>query len=140
MDRDVQQIFLFESGLIGLLGGVFGLILAWVGSGIINQVVCQESVASIGYPGEEVISLLELCSPIVRHPVMVAVVWPVSRDFVHIGFALWAKTHPTLLQGSRKMVGGAAATVGQSDGQTECGYGLHVVIAGRGGRGAASSR
>lgn len=38
-DGDVQKIFLFESGMIGLLGGVFGLALAWVVSFIINQVV-----------------------------------------------------------------------------------------------------
>jgi putative ABC transport system permease protein len=38
-DSDVQKIFLFESGMIGLLGGVFGLALARVVSFIINQVV-----------------------------------------------------------------------------------------------------
>jgi putative ABC transport system permease protein len=38
-DGDVQKIFLFESGMIGLLGGVFGLALAWVVSFIINQVI-----------------------------------------------------------------------------------------------------
>jgi putative ABC transport system permease protein len=36
---DVQKIFLFESGMIGFLGGVFGLALAWVVSFVINQVV-----------------------------------------------------------------------------------------------------
>lgn len=38
-DGDVQKIFLFESGMIGLLGGIFGLLLAWVVSFIINQVI-----------------------------------------------------------------------------------------------------
>ncbi len=38
-DGDVQKIFLFESGMIGLLGGLFGLALAWVVSFIINQVI-----------------------------------------------------------------------------------------------------
>jgi len=38
-DGDVQRIFLFESGTIGLLGGLFGLILGWVVSMIINEVV-----------------------------------------------------------------------------------------------------
>lgn len=38
-DGDVQRIFFYESGMIGLLGGVFGLGLAWVVSFIINQVV-----------------------------------------------------------------------------------------------------
>ncbi|UCD49963.1 MAG: ABC transporter permease [Phycisphaerales bacterium] len=38
-DGDVQKIFLFESGMIGLLGGVFGLLLAKVVSFVINEVV-----------------------------------------------------------------------------------------------------
>jgi putative ABC transport system permease protein len=38
-DGDVQKIFFFESGMIGLLGGVFGLLLARVVSFIINQVI-----------------------------------------------------------------------------------------------------
>jgi len=36
---DVQRIFLCESGMIGLLGGMFGLGLAGIVSFIINQVV-----------------------------------------------------------------------------------------------------
>ena len=38
-DGDVQKIFLVESGMIGLLGGLFGLALARVVSFVINQVV-----------------------------------------------------------------------------------------------------
>jgi len=38
-DGDVQKIFLFESGAIGFLGGVFGLVLGWVVSAVINLVV-----------------------------------------------------------------------------------------------------
>jgi putative ABC transport system permease protein len=38
-DGDVQRIFFFESGMIGLLGGIFGLALGWVVSFIINEVV-----------------------------------------------------------------------------------------------------
>jgi len=38
-DGDVQKIFLFESGVIGFLGGVFGLALAWAVSGVINMVI-----------------------------------------------------------------------------------------------------
>lgn len=52
-DGDVQKIFLFESGMIGLLGGVFGLALAWVVSFVINQVVngftAREGVPFIQY-------------------------------------------------------------------------------------------
>ncbi|MBN1359759.1 MAG: ABC transporter permease [Sedimentisphaerales bacterium] len=36
---DVQRIFFYESGMIGLLGGVFGLLLARVVSFVINQVI-----------------------------------------------------------------------------------------------------
>jgi len=38
-DRDVKKIFLFESGVIGFLGGIFGLFLGWMVSMVINQVV-----------------------------------------------------------------------------------------------------
>jgi putative ABC transport system permease protein len=38
-DGDVERIFLFESGTIGLLGGSFGLGLGWVVSMVINQVI-----------------------------------------------------------------------------------------------------
>jgi putative ABC transport system permease protein len=38
-DGDVQRVFLFESGSIGLLGGFFGLCLGWVVSMIINGVI-----------------------------------------------------------------------------------------------------
>jgi putative ABC transport system permease protein len=38
-DGDVQRIFLFESGAIGLLGGLFGLALGWAVSAIINEIV-----------------------------------------------------------------------------------------------------
>jgi putative ABC transport system permease protein len=38
-DGDVQRIFLFESGAIGLLGGLFGLALARAVSLVINEVV-----------------------------------------------------------------------------------------------------
>jgi putative ABC transport system permease protein len=38
-DGDVQRIFLFESGAIGLLGGTIGLGLGWVVSTVINAVI-----------------------------------------------------------------------------------------------------
>jgi putative ABC transport system permease protein len=38
-DGDVQKIFLVESGVIGFLGGLFGLALGWIVSFVINQVV-----------------------------------------------------------------------------------------------------
>ncbi len=37
-DKDVKKIFFFESGMIGFLGGIFGLALGWVVSMLINQV------------------------------------------------------------------------------------------------------
>mgnify|MGYP001600582822 CR=1 FL=1 len=38
-DGDVQRIFLFEAGMIGLLGGLFGLALGWGVSQVINEVI-----------------------------------------------------------------------------------------------------
>ena len=38
-DRDIRRIFFFESSVIGFLGGVFGLALGWLVSGIINRIV-----------------------------------------------------------------------------------------------------
>jgi putative ABC transport system permease protein len=38
-DRDIQKIFFFETSLIGLLGGLFGLALGWLVSILINQIV-----------------------------------------------------------------------------------------------------
>jgi putative ABC transport system permease protein len=38
-DSDVKKIFFFEAGVIGFLGGVFGLALGWVVSAIINQII-----------------------------------------------------------------------------------------------------
>ncbi len=38
-DRDIRRIFFFESSVIGFVGGVFGLGLGWLVSGIINRIV-----------------------------------------------------------------------------------------------------
>jgi len=38
-DGDVQRVFLFEAGMIGLMGGLGGLVLGWLVSTLINQVV-----------------------------------------------------------------------------------------------------
>jgi putative ABC transport system permease protein len=38
-DGDVQRVFLFEAGMIGLMGGLFGLLLGWGVSCIINEVI-----------------------------------------------------------------------------------------------------
>jgi len=38
-NRDVKGIFFFESGVIGFLGGVFGLALGWFASLVINQII-----------------------------------------------------------------------------------------------------
>jgi putative ABC transport system permease protein len=37
-NKDVKKIFLFESGVIGFMGGVFGLALGWIVSIIINAI------------------------------------------------------------------------------------------------------
>ena len=38
-DGDVERVFLFEAGMIGLLGGLLGLALGWVVSFVINEVI-----------------------------------------------------------------------------------------------------
>ena len=38
-NRDVKKIFFFESGVIGFMGGVFGLALGWIVGEIINLVI-----------------------------------------------------------------------------------------------------
>ena len=38
-DNDVKKIFFFESGVIGFMGGVFGLALGWIVSSIINLII-----------------------------------------------------------------------------------------------------
>jgi putative ABC transport system permease protein len=38
-DKDVKKIFFFESGVIGFMGGVFGLALGWSVSRIINLII-----------------------------------------------------------------------------------------------------
>jgi putative ABC transport system permease protein len=52
-NRDIQRIFVFESSLIGLLGGISGLVLGWVVSRIINQVanyfLAQQGIPQIEY-------------------------------------------------------------------------------------------
>lgn len=52
-DGDIKKIFFFESTAIGLLGGLFGLALGWVTSGIINRVVnyflAKQGVPFINY-------------------------------------------------------------------------------------------
>ena len=48
-DRDVKKIFLFESGVIGFLGGVFGLALGWGVSLPINH-VANHFLADQGVP------------------------------------------------------------------------------------------
>ena len=48
-DKDVKKIFFFESGMIGFLGGVFGLALGWLVSTVINQ-VANHFLAKQGVP------------------------------------------------------------------------------------------
>jgi len=38
-NKDVKKIFFFESGVIGFMGGIFGLALGWVVSMIINLII-----------------------------------------------------------------------------------------------------
>ncbi len=38
-DRDVRKIFFFEAGVIGFMGGVFGLALGWIVSLLVNLII-----------------------------------------------------------------------------------------------------
>jgi putative ABC transport system permease protein len=38
-DKDVKKIFFFESGVIGFMGGVFGLALGWSVGRVINLII-----------------------------------------------------------------------------------------------------
>jgi len=38
-NKDVKKIFFFESGVIGFMGGIFGLALGWIVSVIINLII-----------------------------------------------------------------------------------------------------
>ncbi len=52
-DGDIKRIFFFESGVIGLLGGVAGCVLGWAVSMLINRVVnfylARQGVPTIDY-------------------------------------------------------------------------------------------
>jgi putative ABC transport system permease protein len=52
-DKDVKKIFFFESGVIGFLGGVFGLALGWIVGNIINLIInsvaMQQGVPHVSY-------------------------------------------------------------------------------------------
>jgi putative ABC transport system permease protein len=52
-DRDVKKIFFFEAGVIGFMGGVFGLALGWIVSLLINLIINgfagREGVPYINY-------------------------------------------------------------------------------------------
>jgi putative ABC transport system permease protein len=52
-DADVQKIFMFEAGTIGFFGGVFGLMLGWAVSSIINIVIntltSRQGVPTVDY-------------------------------------------------------------------------------------------
>lgn len=52
-DKDVKKIFFFESGVIGFLGGIFGLALGWVVGLVINEVanffLARQGVPYVGY-------------------------------------------------------------------------------------------
>jgi ABC-type antimicrobial peptide transport system permease subunit len=52
-NSDVKKIFLFEAGLIGFLGGVFGLVLGWcvsmVANFIANQILARQGAPHMSY-------------------------------------------------------------------------------------------
>jgi putative ABC transport system permease protein len=52
-DGDIKKIFFFESSVIGFFGGIFGLALGWLVSGLINRIInyflAKQSVPFIDY-------------------------------------------------------------------------------------------
>jgi len=38
-NKDIKKVFFFETSVIGFLGGIFGLLLGWIVSGLINRIV-----------------------------------------------------------------------------------------------------
>jgi putative ABC transport system permease protein len=81
-DGDVQRIFLFESGAIGLLGGLFGLGLGWAVSMVINAIV-NTLMARQGVPHMEYFSFpWWLCLGAIAFSILVSLiagVYPTRR-------------------------------------------------------------
>jgi len=52
-NKDIKKVFFFETSLIGFLGGIFGLLLGWFVSGLINRVVnyflSKQNIPHINY-------------------------------------------------------------------------------------------
>jgi len=71
-DKDVKKIFFFESGMIGFLGGIFGLALGWFVSTVINQ-VANHFLAKQGVPYVNYFSFpLWLCLRAVAFSILVS--------------------------------------------------------------------
>ncbi len=71
-DRDIKKIFFFESGMIGFLGGVFGLVLGWVVSMVINE-VANYFMAKEGAPYVRFFSFpLWLCLGVVAFSIFIS--------------------------------------------------------------------
>jgi putative ABC transport system permease protein len=81
-DGDVQRIFLFESGVIGLLGGSIGLGLGWAVSMVINEVI-NTLMARQGAPRMEYFSFpWWLCLGAIAFSILVSLiagVYPTRR-------------------------------------------------------------
>jgi len=71
-DRDIKKIFFFESGMIGFLGGIFGLALGWFVSTVINQ-IANHFLAKQGVPYVNYFSFpLWLCLGAVAFSILVS--------------------------------------------------------------------
>ncbi len=71
-DKDVKKIFFFESGMIGFLGGIFGLALGWLVSTVINQ-IANHFLAKQGVPYVNYFSFpLWLCLGAVAFSILVS--------------------------------------------------------------------
>ncbi len=81
-DRDVQKIFFFESCSIGFLGGLFGLVLGWSVSRVINRIM-NFFLARQGVPYLDYFNLtLWLCLAAIGFSVLVSLIagiYPAAR-------------------------------------------------------------
>jgi putative ABC transport system permease protein len=71
-DRDIKKIFFFESGMIGFLGGIFGLALGWLVSMVINE-VANYFIAKQGAPHVQLFSFpLWLCLGVIAFSIFIS--------------------------------------------------------------------
>lgn len=64
--KDIKKLFLFEAGMIGLIGGVIGIALSYIASYLINKygATLLNSLMSIGYSEQAKVSMIPWWLPL----------------------------------------------------------------------------